>query len=195
MLLWLKQPFRRAFLSGVGFGLLLGGLLGVGMLVGALSTRHFQADAAIPAELLRGATADAGDFMAIATGPIDQGIEGVFFLDFVTGRISGGVMNPKTLAPLGAFGYDTVYRDLGIPADVKNPKLLMATGMTNVKNYSGNVSLADSIVYVVDTSTGNYACYGLPWNKQALNWNAFTPSPMVLLGRGSARQATIRAQQ
>ena len=163
------------------------------MLVGSLVTTRFQPDRNIPEQLLRGATAEAGDTLAIATGPIVEGIEGVFFLDFVTGRLSGGVMNPKTLSPLGAFGYDSVYRDLGISeSGAKNPKLLMATGTTNVKNFVGNVTLADSILYIADTSTGNYACYGLPWNKQALNWNAFQPSGMILLGTGCARSAKIR---
>ncbi len=184
----LEKRSHLSFVTGLGIGLLIGG----GMLIGSLATRSFQPNAQIPAQLLRGATADAGDSMAIATGPIDQGVEGVFFLDFITGRLSGGVLNPKNLSPLGAFFYDSVYRDLGI-GDVKNPKLLMATGMMNVKSYSGNVTLAESIVYVVDTNSGNYACYGLPWNKQALNWNAFQPSGMVLLGKGSARQGvTIR---
>lgn len=192
MLGWLKQPSRLTFLAGLGLGL----LFGVGMLVGSIAIQrdysHRSVASNFPEQFLRAATADAGDSMAIATGPITEGIEGVFFLDFLTGSISGGVMNPKTMRPLGAFGYDSVYRDLGIRDTNKAPKLLMATGMTNVRSYTGGITLADSIVYICDTSTGNYACYGLPWNKAAINWNAFQPVPMVLLGTGSARAAKVR---
>jgi len=186
---WMKHSPNRSFVTGLGLGLSLGTAMLVGAIVMQQANRRFDGADAI----LRAATADAGDSMAIATGPIDQGIEGVFFLDFVTGRLSGGVMNPKTMQPLGAFMYNSVYVDLGIP-DVsrKAPKLLMATGYTNVKSYTGGVTLADSIIYIADTDTGNYACYGVPWNKAALNWNTFQPVNMVLLGTGSARAVRER---
>lgn len=186
---WMKVGPSRSFASGLVLGL----SLGIAMLAGAIITHQESRRMDGADAILRAATADAGDSLAIATGPIDQGIEGVFFLDFVTGRLSGSVMNPKTLQPLGGFVYANVYVDLGIP-DVsrKAPKLLMATGYTNVKSYTGGTSLADSIIYIADTDTGNFAAYGVPWNKAALNWNTFQPVNMVLLGTGSARAVRER---
>jgi hypothetical protein len=53
---------------------------------------------------------------------------------------------------------------------------------------------ADSLVYVADANTGNFAVYALPWNRQANSTNRPQQAPMALIFKGSARNLEIRGQ-
>lgn len=172
-------------------GLTMGLLVGVGMLVGALVTLG-QRDAALPFpdRLLHATATDNGGTMAIATGPIDGEVEGLFILDFLTGELQCLVVNSRT-GQLGGLFKHNVALDLGVEQG-KQPKYIMVTGMANFRTASaGNIRPAASIVYVADSNTGNYAAYSLPWNRQAQQVNVAQFNPMVLIGAGSARQVAV----
>ena len=73
------------------------------------------------------ATASHGnDSFAIATGFIDTSLEGVFFLDFLTGDIQVWVMNPRTGKFFAKFT-GNVIADLGVKKN-KKPAYVMTTG-------------------------------------------------------------------
>jgi hypothetical protein len=140
-------------------------------------------------EVLLNATATHGsDTMAIATGPIDDGVEGFFVLDFLTGELTCQVLNPNTGALGGVFRRN-IAGDLRLEHG-KQPKLLMVTGRSDV-NFSGNVRPADCFVYVADANTGNYVAYMLPWDQTRASANFGQASTMIPIGAGTARRVAV----
>lgn len=121
-------------------------------------------------------TSQSDEAFAICTVPLDQSVEGFFMLDFETGDLSGGVLNPTT-AQFGAPFKHNVLKDLGFKAgQAKNPKFLLVSGMADTRR--GAVPLSSSVLYVTDSSTGITAVYGIPWNAQQQQQ---VVTPLVLL--------------
>ena len=181
--LWSTKP-RRLFGVGIGLGL----LIGIGLLAGAAVTASLNPFAALETPLQALAT-HGGDSMAIATGPIDEGVEGVFILDYITGELTCQVLNPRTGTLAGLYKR-TITQDLGVEVG-KQPKYLMVTGAIEIRQNIGNVKPADSLVYIADANTGRYACYMLPWNKAAFSQNVAQANEIVPIGGGSARNVEL----
>jgi hypothetical protein len=175
---------RRWFFVGVSLGL----LIGMGMLAGATLTASLNPFAALETPLHALAT-HGSDSMAIATGPIDEGVEGVFILDFITGELTCQVLNPRTGTLAGLYKR-TVSNDLGVEQG-KQPKYLMVTGQIEIRQNISNVKPADSILYVADANTGRYVAYVLPWNKAAFNQNLAQANEIIPIGSGSARNVVV----
>jgi len=112
-------------------------------------------------------TSLADDSFAVCTVPINGAIEGLFMLDFETGDLSGGILNPNSNPPRFSGGYKhNVLKDLGFKAgQVKNPKFLLVSGLADMP-VGGNMKFAQSVLYVTDSSTGTTVAYGIPWNEQ-----------------------------
>lgn len=180
---WSSRP-RRRFMGGMGLGL----LIGVGLLVGAAVTARLNPFASLETPLHALAT-HGGDSMAIATGPIDEGVEGVFMLDFITGELTCQVLNPRTGTLAGLYKRQ-IAQDLGVEAG-KQPKYLMVTGAIEIRQNISNVKPADSLLYIADANTGRYACYMLPWNKAAFSQNVAQANEIIPIGGGSARNAVV----
>ena len=109
------------------------------------------------------ATAVSDEAFAACTAPIDEGMEGLFLLDFQTGDLTGGVLNRNTAKFTTVYRYN-VLKDLDFKAGkVKNPKFLLTTGLANFVGNAGN-SMARSVLYVTDASTGVTVAYAIPWN-------------------------------
>lgn len=171
------------FSGGLGLGL----LVGIGMLFGALAATQFtsQPRLHLPETLLQAVATNSADTIAVATGEISEGVEGVFLLDFLTGELRCWVVNPRTYALGGMFRHN-VMADLGAEQG-KATKYLIVTGKANFRQTGGNVQRTDSIVYVVNATTGAFAAYSMPWNRNAAAFGAAQAAPMVLIGTGGIR--------
>jgi hypothetical protein len=130
-----------------------------------------------------------GDSIAIATGVVDENVEGVFILDFITGELTCQVLNARSGALGGVFRQNVV-QDLGVEQG-KQPKYLLVTGGLETRQSITNVRPAKSLVYVADSNTGRYVAYMLPWNQQLANAGGAQAAPMVVVGRGTARNAIV----
>lgn len=177
---------RTGFLAGLAAGL----LLGAGMLVGVLVTRRAERSAEFPYQALYASATHGGENFAMATGPIADGVEGVFFLDYITGDLQCWVINPRTGFLGGRFQHN-VALDLGVDRS-KRPNYLLVTGTADFRTGGGAVTPAESVVYVADAHTGRFAAYSLPWNRNAAAVNQGQVAGMVLIGRGAARNLEIR---
>src|SRR2546423_472901 len=98
------RRFRSGGMLAAGFilGLTLGGAVALGVLLGQRST----SPAGMPslAELKLKASASHGsDTFAIATGYVDEDVEGLYTLDFLTGDLQCFVVNPRNGAMGGWF--------------------------------------------------------------------------------------------
>ena len=109
----LTTPYRlaAALMIGLVLGLVLGGLWS-GNPLHAVAT-------------------DRTDTFAIATGPVDDEIEAVYFLDFLTGELRAYVIG-RQRAKFTAFFNRNVLADLGVDPS-KNPKLMLVTGMSDFR--------------------------------------------------------------
>jgi hypothetical protein len=95
---------------------------------------------------------------AIATGLVEDEMEAVYMLDFVTGDLKACVLSINTRTFL-TFYQHNVSKDFG---GIKNPKYLMVTGVADVRRQL-NVPIGTSVIYVAEMTSGKLACYGLPW--------------------------------
>ena len=161
--------------------------LGIGAMIGwCLTTRHAPPTAfAI--------TAQSDETFAICTAPIDaaNGIEGIFILDFLTGDLTGGVLNAATGTFLTSYKWN-VLNDLGFQAgQAKNPKFLLVAGQAELRPNPrlGRRQMAPSVVYVTDCTTGTTAAYGIPWSPQQGNASKPVASELVPLDVARPRGA------
>jgi hypothetical protein len=188
---WLTAHSHGAVAVGFGLGL----LLGIGMLVGSWATlAWFRApEFTFPETALHATATDSGETFAIATGFVSDGIEGIFFLDFLSGDMQCWVMHART-GQTGGYFVQNVVADLGVEVGRKNPRYLMVTGQAQMQRGASFMKPCDSLVYVADANTGNFAVYALPWNRQAMAVNRPQQAPMMLVFKGSARNLQIRGE-
>jgi hypothetical protein len=172
-----------AFVAGVWFGpgLMPGepGLANNGLLQDLLQQQS-----------LRGATAAGSESFSMATGPIDDEVEGLYMLDAATGDLQCAVLNWRT-AKFTALFRANVLAHLAIdPA--KKPRYLMTTGAINFPRGATAARPGNSVVYVLETTTGNYAAYGIPWRRELAATGRPQTAALLLLDVGTARTAAIR---
>jgi hypothetical protein len=113
------------------------------------------------------ATATHGlDKFAICTGLVDDSVEALYFLDFLTGDMRAAVINPKT-GKFNSFYSRNIAADFGGAG--RSSGYLIVTGFADMPRGSSNFQFAKSIVYVAEASTAQVAAYTIPWNssKQA----------------------------
>ena len=135
------------------------GLVAIGAVMGLFVGRLW-----LP-ERVQALTSLADESFAVCTVPLGMGVEGFFMLDFETGDLSGGVINPATGKFSGAYKHN-VLPDLGFKAgQAKNPRFLLVAGAAELQT-GGGASFAPSVLYVTDSSTGTTVAYGIPFNPQ-----------------------------
>lgn len=166
----------------MGVCVLAGTLIGLGL--------SSQTTLTLPVTELQASSSDSGDSFAIATGPVDENGEGVFMLDFLTGDLQCVVMNHRAQR-FNALFRTNVAADLGIERS-KKPQYLMVTGQMNFVRGTALGRPAQSVVYVIDANTGNFASYGFTWRRDAAATARPQGGAMVLLDKGTARTAAIR---
>lgn len=169
----------------------LGGLLLVtGCLCGVLLSVWMP-----PEEVDATATDRAADYL-IATGYVDDGLEAVYYLDHLTGRLSAGVISRQQ--PDFQALYETNVKidlasvlkaqtgsDMAMPA---KPEFLMVTGENDMRRLAGNRWQASrSALYVAEVNTGMVLVYLIPWESELHNANQPARAKLVLW---TARQFT-----
>jgi hypothetical protein len=112
------------------------------------------------------ATATQGqESFAIATGEVDDNVEALYFLDFLTGQLKAAVLNPRNGKFTAFYTYDRVFEDLGINLkEIKNPKFLMVTGVTDMRRGSGVNKLGKGVIYITELTSGKIGAYSIPFN-------------------------------
>jgi len=140
----------------------------------------------VPPELLSASATHGGTNIAVCTALVGDDAEGFFSLDFLTGDLRGWVYYPRQ----GAFGglfMTNVTPQLG---QSKNPEYLLVSGGTSAARLGGNVRLAQSLIYVVDTRSGYFAAYTAPWNS-TLESSAGVPQggQMIFVSGGQIRES------
>ncbi|QDT03567.1 hypothetical protein K227x_19510 [Rubripirellula lacrimiformis] len=175
------------------FGFPLAGLL----MVVAIGTAAYFAGRSHTAEtklssmdlpLLHANAAVTSEKFSCATGTISEEADGLFVLDHNSGLLQCSVIYPR----LGRFmGLFTVNVGEALGTGGKGGSFLLLTGRADFPRASNN-PVATTVVYVMDTSTGNYASYYVPFNRQAMTAGRTQQGLITLISTGSANPVIDR---
>src|SRR5215213_2224313 len=135
-------------------------LLVVGVALGAALTAGWHGLTTMPKA--HAVATHGSDNFAIATGLVDDEIEALYFLDFLTGDLRGAIVNRRNGQFSGYFQYNVLgdFDGIGDP-----PRFLMVTGMASLPRGRGATQIGKSLVYVAEATTGQVAAYVLPFNS------------------------------
>jgi hypothetical protein len=148
----------------------------VAVVVGSLLGRGGPDILGMP--VAKGMTAMGGETFAACTASIDNATDGFFLLDFETGDLTGGVLNPNTAKFTVAYRHN-VLKDLGFKPGGA-PKFVMVAGRMSFGGTAGN-RMGQAVIYVTDASTGVSAAYGIPWSSQQSTGGRAGVSALTLL--------------
>jgi hypothetical protein len=135
-------------------------VLAAGIVIGLVVGLNYRG--AWPSVPLHATATHGLDKFAIATGPVDNGVEALYFLDYLTGDLRAAVINPKT-GKFNSFYTRNIAADFGGAGRATG--YLLVTGYADMPRGANNFQFAQSIVYVADVTTGRIAAYTIPWNS------------------------------
>ena len=140
-----------------------------------------------PHEPVAAASNDRDAKFGIMTTPVTLGMEGVFVLDYLTGRLSGAVMNGNT----GKFNHTYIR---SVAADFKvdpkaTPHYAFVGGTASLAG-RGGVSPATSIIYVGELSSGVVMAYGINYK---IAQRPVPTQPFVPLDAFPFREASVKS--
>ena len=168
---------RHGWAAGLAIGLLLG------LMIGGLW----------PDTPLHAVATDRGENFAMCTGFVDDGLEAIYFLDFLTGTLRAGVLSNQApgfqaryegnvnaaLASAiqgrnaGLAQLNAARRRSGAPPLPElqlpqSPNYLMVTGAIDMRRgAAARQQPPQAALYVAETTTGIVLTYLLPWNRQS----------------------------
>ncbi|MGD9648601.1 MAG: hypothetical protein AB7U73_23015 [Pirellulales bacterium] len=143
---------------------------------------------------LHATATDRYENFAIATGPLDENVEAVFFLDFISGDLKAAVLSPQ-FGRFNAMFARNILNDLGVDP-TQNPHYLMVTGVANLRRSGGGqFRPSASVVYVAELTTGKIAAYSVPWRPDIHNAGAPFQGQMILLDVAPFREVVVRDQE
>ncbi len=124
--------------------------------------------------------------VSMATGLIDEGVEGLFALDHQTGNLFCWVLNPRNGVTIGEFTTN-VQATMGLAAG-GDPDFSMVTGAMLFQGGRGNNERPiNSVVYVSEGNSGKVAGFSLNWNQAIASRNAPQGGPMGVVFTGTVR--------
>lgn len=165
-------------------------LLVVGVALGVVLTAAWQGAEVFPRA---GATATHGDAnFAIATGQVDDGIEALFFLDYLTGDLRATTVSRRTGTFTGFFKYNVLGDFAGV-ADA--PKFLMVTGLVDLPRGAGPSQVSKCLVYVAEATSGQVYGYALPFSSTLSAAGKTQIGGFYKVGGGSFRDVFVRDEK
>lgn len=162
-------------------------LLIVGIALGAVLVAGWHGISHTP-RALASATHGADNF-AIATGMIDDNIEALYFLDFLTGDLRGAVVSRRNGQFTGFFQYN-VLADFDQVTDV--PRFLMVTGLADIPRGRGPTQIGQSLIYVAEATSGQVFAYALPFDSTLNAAGKPQVGTFIRVGGGSFRDTFVR---
>ncbi|TWT82398.1 hypothetical protein CA13_38610 [Planctomycetes bacterium CA13] len=167
-------------------GIVLSTVLAIIAVASIATAAYFAGRSATPSNAyfptIDATTAVFSEKFSMATGPVSDDAEGLFVLDHNSGLLQCTVIYPRVGRFMASF---TAQVGEALQGGGKGGSYMMVTGLADFPR-SSNTPAAPSVVYVLDTSTGNYACYGIPFNKVFVSSNRAQQGGLVLLATGSA---------
>lgn len=192
-----NQVKRNALVSGA-VGLAIASLFVAAFFAGKSASLENQTSAksafTVPGMTLPTINATAAvtsEKFSMCTGPVSERSEALFVLDHNSGLLTCNVMYPRQAQFLGKFQVN-VKEHLGSGA--KGSSYMMTTGLVDVPQ-SSTRPVALSVVYVLDTTSGAYACFGIPFNRVMMNGGQLQNGVLFPIAAGNADPVLDRDQR
>ena len=163
---------------------------GAGIVLGLIVGLNIQG--LWPSVPLHAAATHGLDKFAIATGLVDDRVEALYFLDYLTGDLRAAVINPKT-GKFNSFFTRNIAADFGGAGRAMG--YLLVTGSADMPRGTANFQYAQSIVYVAEASSGQVAAYSIPWNSTLQAAGKSQQGEFQPLDMAQFRTAIIRDEQ
>lgn len=185
----------------------------LGTICGLLATGFW------PNTPLHAVATDHSDTCVMATGMVDDSVEAVFLLDFLTGTLRGAVISNQSrgfqavyetnvLADLAASvtalnvkvkAENVARKKQGAPArpDVQlpqSPKFLMVTGISDLRRGAARLRPGRSVVYVAEVSTGLVLAYVVPWSPEQHSNDIAFQGKMILWAADQFATTVVRPE-
>jgi hypothetical protein len=126
---------------------------------------------------------------SIATGVVSEESEGFFVLDHNSGVVQCNVFYPRVGKFMASF---TGNAGELVGAGGKGGSYLMVTGQADMSRGARPGVLAPTLLYVLDTSSGNYGVFSIPFDRQALAQGRPQQGLMIPMGTGTAAVVPTR---
>lgn len=126
---------------------------------------------------------------SIATGGVSEEAEGFFVLDHNSGIVQCNVFYPRVGKFMASFSGNA--GEL-VGAGGKGGGFLMVTGQADMSRGARPGVLAPTLLYVLDTSSGNYGVFSIPFDRQALAQGRPQQGLMIPMGTGTAAVVPTR---
>lgn len=150
------------------------------------SSNSSEVDSILP---LLASSASSTETLAVATGSISPEADGIFFLDYITGELQCLVYYPRAQA-FGARYVTNVMGQLG--GGGKNPRYVMVTGDAIMPFTTGGAQPSNCLVYVADATSGMWAAYTVPWDRNAERSGQMQSGPLIFRGGGPIRNFQLK---
>lgn len=144
-----------------------------------------------PQTPLHATATDRREGFAIATGAMGDGVEAIYFLDFLTGDLSAAVISRHT-SKFTAVYKRNILQDFGVSDPSRSPKFLMVTGDVNLIRGSAGLRPSDAALYIAELNSGKVAAYAVPWDKTALSSGRPFEGTFIPLDRTQFRTTEVR---
>ena len=134
--------------------------LGLGLTVGLMLAGLW------PNTPLHAVATDRNDTFIMATGPLDDAVEGIYLLDCLTGEMRGAALSRQN-GKFNAFFLGNAAEDLKVDPS-KTPRYLMVTGMADLNRVGGAMSAPSrAIIYVAEINSGKVGAFAIRWSPAA----------------------------
>ncbi len=139
-----------------------------------------------PHEPVAAGTSDRDSKFGMLTSPVGLDVEGVFVLDYYTGRLTGAVMDTRS----GKF-YQLYLRSVAVDfkVDPKATPHYAFVGGRAAMSGRGGVTPGGSVIYVAELSSGMVMAYGFNYK---ITRTKIPPQPFVPLDGFQFREASIK---
>ena len=133
------------------------------------------------------AGSDRNEKFALVTAQLGIGVEGVYVLDFLTGRLTGAALSrSRNGTSFVHFYYRNVAEDFQV-AGSATPYYAVTSGFADILN-RGGAQWGDSAIYVAELNSGQVKAYAVPYRITQVVQN---PVPLVPLAQFPFREATV----
>jgi len=159
----------------------------LGLLVGAII------GGMCPHTPMHATATDRYDTFAVCTGYLDNDIEAIYFLDFLTGDLKASAIAKQPPYGFNAYFERNVFQDLQVDPSM-NPRFLMVSGVANLRRAGGRQQISSSLVYITEVTTGRCVAYAVPWDPSRYAAGMKIRGELVLVGTVEFRTAIVREQ-
>ena len=140
-----------------------------------------------PHEPLSAATADRNEKFGLITAPITVDSEGVFVIDYLTGRLTGAMLQrTRKGTAFVNFYYRNLAEDFKVGASGE-PYYAISSGFAEIPN-SGGSQWGRSALYVAELTSGKVGSYAIPYQ---ITQRPLPPQPLAQIDAFPFREATV----